>query len=103
MENRTGRGSSGSSGSNDGNRNDGSIRVIIIGGSIAGLCCAHALLKSGVCRVMVLERAKELQSCGAGLAIDQLSCEAFEDWGLRDSLFRMSKPLDNEEVRCFSC
>lgn len=80
--------------------NDGKLRVIIIGGSIAGLCCAHALLKSGVCRVMVLEKARALSAAAeAGLAIDKLSCEAFEDWGLRDTLFRMSKPLDNEENR----
>ncbi|CAM6096248.1 unnamed protein product [Calypogeia fissa] len=78
---------------------DGKLRVIIIGGSVAGLCCAHALLRSGVCRVMVLEKAKSLTDTGTGLAIDQLSCEAFEEWGLRDSLFRMSKTLDSEENR----
>ncbi|KAG6555957.1 hypothetical protein Mapa_001897 [Marchantia paleacea] len=77
------------------------LRAIIVGGSIAGLSCAHALLKSGVCRVMVLEKARALtgSSQGAGLGVDATACEALEDWGLRDKLFLKSKPLDGEENR----
>ncbi|KAL2631628.1 hypothetical protein R1flu_016314 [Riccia fluitans] len=77
----------------------GKLRVVVIGGSIAGLSCAHALLKTGVCRVMVIERARAISGSGtgAGVGIDAASCEAMEDWGLRDELFLNSKPLDFEE------
>lgn len=83
-----------------GGRSEQKLRAIIVGGSIAGLSCAHALLKSGVCRVMVLEKARALtgSSHGAGLGVDAAACEALEDWGLRDKLFLKSKPLDREEV-----
>ncbi|KAL3689483.1 hypothetical protein R1sor_015792 [Riccia sorocarpa] len=77
------------------------LRVIVIGGSVAGLACAHALLKTGVCRVMVIEKARALSgnNTGAGLGIDAAACEAMEDWGLRDELHLNSKPLDYEENR----
>ena len=39
--------------------------VIIVGGSCGGLACAHALLKSGKCRVTVLERAPSITAAGA--------------------------------------
>lgn len=78
---------------------DGKLRVIVIGGSIAGLSCAHALLKSGVCSSLtVLEKARSLTAAGAGLGLDEPTCQALEDWGLRDDLFRMSKPLRSEQV-----
>ena len=40
------------------------MRVIIVGGSIAGCACAHALLKIG-CEVVVLERATSVTAAGA--------------------------------------
>ena len=41
-----------------------SMRVIVVGGSIAGCACAHALLKIG-CEVIVLERATSVTAAGA--------------------------------------
>ena len=40
------------------------MRVIIVGGSIAGCACAHALLKIGY-EVVVLERATSVTAAGA--------------------------------------
>ena len=40
------------------------MRVIIVGGSIAGTACAHALLKIG-CEVIVFERATSVTAAGA--------------------------------------
>ncbi|CAM6116199.1 unnamed protein product [Calypogeia fissa] len=79
---------------------DGKLKVIIIGGSICGLCCAHAFLKSGVCSsLVVLEKASSLTAAGAGLGIDERSIQALEDWGLRDELFRHTLPLYCDQTR----
>jgi len=40
------------------------MKVIIVGGSICGCACAHALLKIG-CEVVVLERATSVTAAGA--------------------------------------
>jgi len=40
------------------------MKVIIVGGSICGCACAHALLKNG-CEVVVLERATSVTAAGA--------------------------------------
>ena len=40
------------------------MRVIVVGGSIAGTACAHALLKIG-CEVIVFERATSVTAAGA--------------------------------------
>ncbi len=41
------------------------VDVIVIGGSVGGLACAHALLKSGRCSVTVFERASAISAAGA--------------------------------------
>ncbi len=41
------------------------VNVIIIGGSVGGLACAHALLKSGSNIVTVFERASAISAAGA--------------------------------------
>lgn len=43
----------------------GKVDVFIIGGSIGGLACAHALLKTGSCNITVFERAKAISAAGA--------------------------------------
>ena len=40
------------------------MKAIIVGGSICGCACAHALLKIG-CEVVVLERATSVTAAGA--------------------------------------
>ncbi len=41
------------------------LDVVIIGGSVGGLACAHALLKTMSCKVTVFERAKAISAAGA--------------------------------------
>lgn len=41
------------------------VDVTIIGGSVGGLACAHALLKSGRGSVTVFERASAISAAGA--------------------------------------
>ena len=43
---------------------EGGINAIVIGGSIGGLSCAHALLHAG-CRVQVFERSSRISPAGA--------------------------------------
>jgi NADPH-dependent 2,4-dienoyl-CoA reductase/sulfur reductase-like enzyme len=41
------------------------VDVVIVGGSVGGLACAHALLRSGRCTVTVFERASAIKAAGA--------------------------------------
>ena len=41
------------------------VRVVIVGGSVGGLACAHALLQAGTCTVTVFERASSISAAGA--------------------------------------
>eukprot|EP00897_Mesotaenium_endlicherianum_P000456 jgi/Mesen1/10410/ME000081S09792 len=73
------------------------LSVIIVGGSIGGLSCAHALLHAG-CDVTILERAKgKVVSAGAGLGIDRDSASALKSWGIEINVATL--PLPREEVR----
>ncbi|KAG0560071.1 hypothetical protein KC19_10G152400 [Ceratodon purpureus] len=75
-------------------------RVVVVGGSIAGLCCAHGLLRSSEwLEVVVFERARSVSSAGAGLGLDSRACDALRDWGLGDALEASSLPLFMEENR----
>ena len=44
---------------------DPPIKVTIIGGSVCGVACAHALLQAGNCLVTVYERASSISAAGA--------------------------------------
>lgn len=75
-------------------------RVVVVGGSIAGLSCAHALRKAGWLEVVVFERARSVTAAGAGLGLDTQACEALQQWGVGDALRNRSLPLEMEEVGC---
>jgi 2-polyprenyl-6-methoxyphenol hydroxylase-like FAD-dependent oxidoreductase len=77
------------------------LRAVVVGGSIAGLSCAHALLRgcSPWLEVVVYERALSVTAAGAGLGLDPAACDALRDWGLGDALAASSLPLSMEEVR----
>lgn len=75
-------------------------RAVVVGGSIAGLSCAHALLQTGFFSVVVLEKAgAAVSAAGAGLGLDRDACAALTDWGLGDALLSHSLPLNAEEVK----
>lgn len=75
------------------------LSVLVVGGSVGGLSCAHALLRAG-CRVQVFEKARAIAPLGAGLALDEVECcPALREWGLGDALRRYAIPLAVEENR----
>ncbi|KVH99750.1 uncharacterized protein LOC112519599 [Cynara cardunculus var. scolymus] len=61
---------------------DGKGRAVVVGGSIAGLCSAHALLSAGW-QVVVLEKTTAPPTgspTGAGLGLDPLSRTVINSW-----------------------
>ncbi|CAM8949520.1 unnamed protein product [Rhodiola kirilowii] len=57
-------------------------KAVVVGGSIAGICCAHALTSAGW-DVVVLEKASSpptKSTTGAGLGLDSLSCSIIDSW-----------------------
>lgn len=76
-------------------------RVVVVGGSIAGLSCAHALLHNCApwLEVVVFERALSVTAAGAGLGLDTRACDALRQWGLGDALENSTVPLTMEENR----
>ncbi|RZC64042.1 hypothetical protein C5167_025822 [Papaver somniferum] len=57
-------------------------RAIVVGGSIAGICCAHSLITAGW-DVVVIEKSGSPQtgiSTGAGLGLDQQARSFIELW-----------------------
>ncbi|KAH9323536.1 hypothetical protein KI387_018175 [Taxus chinensis] len=73
------------------------MKVVVVGGSIAGLACAHALLLAGCKQVIVLEKARTLTSAGAGLGLDPKTCQALAEWGLLQQLMDTTLPLAMEQ------
>ncbi|KAJ7528061.1 hypothetical protein O6H91_16G081800 [Diphasiastrum complanatum] len=81
-------------------RGRGRRKVIVVGGSIAGLSCAKALVQPQCqCDVLVLERASSLTAAGAGLGLDIQACRVLQEWGLTSALASISMPLTVEEIR----
>ena len=78
-------------------------KAIIIGGSIAGVSCAHALTLAGW-DVVVLEKTCAPPTgspTGAGLGLDPLSQKLIQSWlGDSDSLRTTTVPLTIDQVRC---
>lgn len=57
-------------------------RAVVVGGSIAGVSCAHALTLAGW-DVVVLEKSCAPPSgspTGAGLSLDPQTCQLIESW-----------------------
>ncbi|KAJ6827227.1 uncharacterized protein M6B38_368930 [Iris pallida] len=74
-------------------------RGVVVGGSIAGLCCAHALVAAGW-EVKVIEKSASPPSgspTGAGLGLDSQSCRILSRWISDPDLIRTSTfPLSIE-------
>ncbi|CAK9312856.1 unnamed protein product [Citrullus colocynthis] len=77
-------------------------KAVIVGGSIAGISCAHTLLKAGW-EVQVLEKSPTPPagcSTGAGLALDPLSQKLLQSWLSRpELLLESTSPLATEQNR----
>lgn len=81
--------------------NKGRPKAVVVGGSIAGISCAHALIKAGW-EVQVLEKSTAPPtgcSTGAGLGLDPLSQRLLQSWLSRpELLFESTLPLATEKV-----
>ncbi|KAF8035912.1 hypothetical protein BT93_C1821 [Corymbia citriodora subsp. variegata] len=77
-------------------RNKPKPRAVIVGGSIAGVSCAHALILAGW-QVVVIEKSRRPPKgnpTGAGLALDPLSQELIGSWtGRPELLHDITSPL----------
>lgn len=77
-------------------------KALIVGGSIAGISCAHTLIKAGW-EVQVLEKSPKPPagcSTGAGLGLDPLSQRLLQSWLSRpESFLESTSPLTMEQVK----
>ncbi|XP_022951855.1 uncharacterized protein LOC111454587 [Cucurbita moschata] len=67
-------------------------KAVIVGGSIAGISCAHALIKAGW-KVQILEKSTSPptgSSTGAGLGLDSLSQSLIQSWLSKPQLLLQS-------------
>jgi 2-polyprenyl-6-methoxyphenol hydroxylase-like FAD-dependent oxidoreductase len=69
------------------------LRVIIVGGSVAGLTLAHSLQRSGI-KYIVLESRNEIApQVGASIGILGNGARVLDQLGLFDDISAMAEPL----------
>jgi 2-polyprenyl-6-methoxyphenol hydroxylase-like FAD-dependent oxidoreductase len=78
---------------------DPRFRVIIVGGSIAGLSLAHCLYKAGIDCIVLEKRHEIAPQEGASVAILPNGGRILEQLGLYDAVERLTEPLDLSHVR----
>ncbi|KAL3844117.1 hypothetical protein ACJIZ3_001520 [Penstemon smallii] len=67
-------------------------KAVVVGGSIAGICCAHALIAAGW-DVVVLEKTPSPPTgcaTGAGLGLDPLSQKLIQSWIKKPNLLHLN-------------
>lgn len=72
-----------------------------MGGSIAGICCAHSLIAAGWDVVVLEKTCSAPNGCttGAGLALDTVSLKLIEPWIKQPQLLQLlTLPLTIEHV-----
>ncbi len=74
------------------------MRVVIVGGGIAGLTAAALLSRTGSHQVVVCERAPAYGDAGYGLGLYPLGAAVFNALGRYDELARRSEVLDTYTV-----
>ena len=81
-------------------RSDSStLRIVIIGGGIAGLTAAAAIATRTDLEVIVLERQIDLTEAGAGIQIGPSAVKVLHSLGLRDEMDQIAVFPDEMEVR----
>ncbi|KAL0945525.1 hypothetical protein HGRIS_001007 [Hohenbuehelia grisea] len=69
------------------------LRVVVIGGGLAGLACSIGLRRSGH-KVTVLEKDAVLESPPGGVRIPPNATNILKDWGYKDQLETTSKSMN---------
>ncbi len=77
-------------------------KVLVAGGSIAGLVAAIALQRTGIA-VTVFERVKEQQEVGSGLSLWANAIRALQKRGLTELLESIGKPLLRQCILSWQC
>lgn len=76
-------------------------KAVVVGGSIAGISCAHTLLAAGW-DVVVLEKTSSppnSSATGAGVGLDTVSVKLIEQWTQQPQLIQLlSLPMTIEHV-----
>jgi 2-polyprenyl-6-methoxyphenol hydroxylase-like FAD-dependent oxidoreductase len=73
------------------------VRVIVVGGGIAGLSAAIGLRRSGH-EVIVLERAPRIDPIGAGLTLFANAMSALDRLGMRDAVVAHGAPAKRSAI-----
>jgi salicylate hydroxylase len=73
------------------------MRVVVIGGGIAGFAAAVGLKRKGY-EVLVLERSAELQAWGGALLIPANALRVLEDYGLLERFREVAEKWDDHVV-----
>ena len=71
------------------------MRVIIVGGSVAGLTLAHCLRHSNIDFVVLEARGEIAPQVGASIVILPNGARILDQLGIFDDIFAMVEPLQN--------
>lgn len=75
------------------------FKVIIVGGSIAGLSLAHCLHKAGIDNIVLEKRSSIAADEGASVAIMPNGGQILEQLGLYDTVKNLVEPMHVAHVR----
>jgi 2-polyprenyl-6-methoxyphenol hydroxylase-like FAD-dependent oxidoreductase len=75
------------------------FKVIIVGGSIAGLSLAHCLHKAGISSIILEKRSEIVAHEGASVAIMPNGGRILEQLGLYDAVEKIIEPMHVTHVR----
>ena len=74
------------------------MRVLVVGGGIAGMATAIALEQAG-CDPLVLEQASELAEIGSGIGLQANALRVLRSLGAADHVLRAGVRIDDDEWR----
>jgi 2-polyprenyl-6-methoxyphenol hydroxylase-like FAD-dependent oxidoreductase len=75
------------------------FKVIVVGGSIAGLALAHCLHRAGIACIILEKRSKIAAHEGASVAIMPNGARILDQLGLYDAVERSIEPMHCAHVR----